>query len=850
MDRVYPGRREWAIQRPRINQLLQTGLVHPLLTVVAGPGYGKTTAVLDFCRDTPRRLVWMHLLAQDNYSGHFWAHFIEETRQEMPQLAEALDGMAMPDNQSGFTAFLRLLDGVVQQLPGPARLLLVLDNAERVTNPEVNRFIEALIQAEQDYLCILYISNERPNRLGQIGDGQHFFLGAGELGFDAEEARRLYAQYGHTPTDVQLEQTLQETGGWPLALHLIASQPQPARRHAFGETPYLQVAAELFELHYYAPYSAAIQKLLVQLSYFPHSSPGLVQAIGVEDTQQMLATLSDIIFVSYDYSNQQFRFQKMYQDFLALKQELLTEEEVALLHSRAGDWFAAHGYRDEALDCFWRIQDYDRFIDVLLAVLRQDRNPATARLLLGRLEQIPEAYRLAHETVALCRGFLYLNNVQIYKARETFLALEQRLARQAPDGDKSRLLGEVYAALIEIDFYEKTMCAGAYLKKAVELLPQGVHIRSEELLVVGNNEVFFLPDAEPGGIGRVRRYVNSLAEDAHKLYSNSGRGYIHLFMAEAAFYGGHFDDVTEHSWRAIHAAREGGQHDVVGNAYYLQMRLALYMGDDARAGLLLQELAAYTAQHSSARLCAVRDCASAMYHLRLGMPEQVPAWLAGGESLPETLSIGAGRDRWTHAHYLCRTGAYEAGYTALLRLEALLEERKLWGIRLYSHLLIAICQLHMGQEQKAVEAFWRAYQMTWQNHILVCFAECGRATLALLEVAQQHDTHAFDAGWLREVDEAARQYARRESAMVKRRDGLAPPRHSGPTIQLTPREHEVLVGLSQGLTREEISAVLGISLHGVKKHITNIYNKLGAVNRVDALRIAVAGGIIEQAAPG
>lgn len=38
---------------------------------------------------------------------------------------------------------------------------------------------------------------------------------------------------------------------------------------------------------------------------------------------------------------------------------------------------------------------------------------------------------------------------------------------------------------------------------------------------------------------------------------------------------------------------------------------------------------------------------------------------------------------------------------------------------------------------------------------------------------------------------------------------------------------------------------MGISLHGVKKHITNIYNKLGAVNRVDALHIAHASGILE-----
>jgi LuxR family maltose regulon positive regulatory protein len=55
---------------------------------------------------------------------------------------------------------------------------------------------------------------------------------------------------------------------------------------------------------------------------------------------------------------------------------------------------------------------------------------------------------------------------------------------------------------------------------------------------------------------------------------------------------------------------------------------------------------------------------------------------------------------------------------------------------------------------------------------------------------------------------------------------------------------EVLTGLSQGLTREEIAGLSAISVNTVKSTIRSIYNKLGAVNRADAIRIATALGLV------
>ena len=56
--------------------------------------------------------------------------------------------------------------------------------------------------------------------------------------------------------------------------------------------------------------------------------------------------------------------------------------------------------------------------------------------------------------------------------------------------------------------------------------------------------------------------------------------------------------------------------------------------------------------------------------------------------------------------------------------------------------------------------------------------------------------------------------------------------------RLTPREHEVVVGIARGETNAEISARLFMSVATVKAHITHILTKLGLANRTQIALLA------------
>jgi len=66
-----------------------------------------------------------------------------------------------------------------------------------------------------------------------------------------------------------------------------------------------------------------------------------------------------------------------------------------------------------------------------------------------------------------------------------------------------------------------------------------------------------------------------------------------------------------------------------------------------------------------------------------------------------------------------------------------------------------------------------------------------------------------------------------------------------PPHDLSPRQHEVLTLLVQGLPNKKIAESLGIQEVTVKLHISKIFKKLGATNRIEAVRIALQTGVYE-----
>ncbi len=104
----------------------------------------------------------------------------------------------------------------------------------------------------------------------------------------------------------------------------------------------------------------------------------------------------------------------------------------------------------------------------------------------------------------------------------------------------------------------------------------------------------------------------------------------------------------------------------------------------------------------------------------------------------------------------------------------------------------------------------------------------------------------FGAGWLagqvQPAQAALRDVLTTESAFLS--TDLAPGQPAGPLpAALSKREREVLCHLATGKTNREIADTLGISEHTVIRHVSNIFNKTGLTNRVEAAAFATRHGL-------
>jgi len=66
----------------------------------------------------------------------------------------------------------------------------------------------------------------------------------------------------------------------------------------------------------------------------------------------------------------------------------------------------------------------------------------------------------------------------------------------------------------------------------------------------------------------------------------------------------------------------------------------------------------------------------------------------------------------------------------------------------------------------------------------------------------------------------------------------APP--SAQTVQLTPREHEILEHISQGFADKEIADKLNIRYYTVRVHVKHIYEKLHVRSRTEAMKLLIS----------
>jgi LuxR family transcriptional regulator, maltose regulon positive regulatory protein len=848
------------------------------MTVVsAPPGSGKTMLLRSWIGEAglAGRAAWVTVERDERDPQRLWLAVLDALRQTAPGSALIRELTAAPD-LDGWTVVERLLKDLA---PLTDRLWLVLDDLHELGSAEALRQLELLVMRAPEELRLV-LATRHDVRLGLHRlrlQGELTEIRADDLRFSVDEARALFQAAGEELARPTLGMLYERTEGWAAGLRMaalsLAGHPDPERfATEFSGTE--RTVAEYLLAEVLERQSGEVRRLLLRTSGLDRVNGELADLLtGGSGGERVLQDLEEAhaFVVSLDAARSWFRYHHLFAELLQLELRRTQPEEITALHKLAAGWLAEHGYPVEAIRNAQAARDW-----VLAAGLLADHWPglylggqeATVQALMaGFPARAPAAdAELAAVAAAdeLARGSL--------EAAERYLGLAERGSASVPGGRRGQaqvLLGVVQLLLARRHGNLPAVAEQAQWLQALAEVPDaaqpglGEELRAFALVKIG--------DCETWG-GRLDEAGLHL-EQGIALARRIGRPYLEfmglVYRAEIELNRPFFPQAAEGARQAIDLAERHGWTDdpdacnafmTLGAALAWQGRLDEAEGWVQRAERTIR---------AEANPAVAMGCQYVRGQLELGRGRVADALAAfrAAERLAGPHPLARPLRAWL-VHALVRLGETEDGEQILADLGERDRDR--------GEMRIAAAALRLSQDDPhaatvalapvlvgSVGVGWRSWLV--EAFLLEAIARDALADQATAGLALER---ALD---LAEPDNALmwflmhpapgllERHARQHTAhaaliaqILNLLGGNAPaPRPAGPWAPLEPltkSEVRVLRYLPTHLTAPEIATELSVSTTTVKTHLRNLYAKLGAHSRAEAVASARALGLLAPAA--
>ncbi|MFC4150498.1 LuxR C-terminal-related transcriptional regulator [Micromonospora mangrovi] len=869
-----PAPPEPLLLRPRLLDRLDQGVAGPV-TLVRGPaGWGKTTLLATWARHTATTPAWVGVEEGDT-GPRLWSYLAAALRSAVEGGPD--DGAPVPDTPPRPDQ-LELLAAALAARERP--VLLVLDDLHRITDPAALAGLEFLLRHTEQRLRLvvgartgLPLALHRWRLAGELTE-----VGPDELALTDDEVADLLVAHGVRLPAAAVPRLRERTGGWPAGLRLAAlalrAEADPARavERFGGDHP--DVAGYLRE-EVLGPLDPDARDLLLRSAVADAVCADLAGAVsGHGDAGQRLADLArDGGFLSHDDSGPPwYRCQPLLADLLRAELGRLPADELRDLHRRAAGWYAGNGRPADALRHALAAGEWDRATELLIAEWPElapyeravPAGPPPAEPPVEALRRDPElalayaAERAYAGDVAAAAGHLrtavgYARELPVPRRdrfRRLAAALELTLARLAGDhGEVRRAAARLLATRTAPGPGDDPRAgtgedadARAVAGTALGL----VELAEGELRAAGDRFATALLAARQTGRARTGlvcasrvalldalrgrlRVAERTAAEALTMPPGQGWscrvdcGHAYLALAVVAL---HRDEPAEAAAQLALAGPAVAEPGVAPLAALCGAEQLAERGEEAAA--LHALTAAREPAVGGAEPAAWLTAAEAQLRAAVGDVETARTLLAdaspGGEAdgpVAAVLGVAAARVE-------LRAGDPRAAGQALPDWSAPGADGWPLSVRLAAGVLDAVLARAAGDERRAGRILEQVLDLAAPEGFRRVFTRGEPGVRDLLAAHLDSGTAhwATVSDLVREVDEHAADETPRERADR----ALDEP--------LTERELTILRYLQSILSNVEIAGELSLSVNTVKTHVRNIYRKLDATRRREAVRRA------------
>jgi LuxR family maltose regulon positive regulatory protein len=849
---IVPGNQVY-LERPRIDRLLEKAAQCPIVIVEAGAGYGKSQAVYSFVRRCNVRATWLQFSAGDNVSERFWENFVETISVLSRESADRLAEIGFPATERQYNRYMTVprTDIVLNE-----KYVFVYDDIHLIHNKSVLEFIGRTVILPFPNITSIIISRNEPalNLSAQESLGHVAHITEEDLRFSRDETVEYFYLMGLQPVNQTVSAIYNDTEGWAFATHLAGLSlknnrsgnvyvPQALRSNIF----------KLMESEIIAGLSGRLRTFLIKLSLIEHPVPDLLREIaGGENKNYSLIDEMEQIgsFIQYDTYLNAYRIHHLFLDYLRGRQYELSEAEKREVWDKAAGWCLRNNYKIDAIIYYEKAGDYLKLLNAIYTFPLAFSKPV-ALLLLEIMERAPA--ELYETTPAACiilpRLFLTLGMFE--RAEKELLASIARLETKELNPDNARSLAGCYNTL---GFLEYVTCIHTrdyryvrHFERAHYYSEFSGHKLSPPMTVFNMGSYCCRSaSAEPGDMERFNEAAAKMVMHITASMNGCGCGMDDLARGEMAFFRGDMVRAEEYMQKAIAGARERQQYEIEDCGIYYYLRICLCRGNGEAIPGILARHEALLNEHWYVNRFVYHDIVSGWFYVQTGRPEKVAAWLKSNFEESDVNSLNHGIEIVVKAKYHFAEKRYPA---VLAELQSRKDTYGTWSwvlARLEAKVLEAASRYRLNDRQGAFRDLEAAWELARGNGLYMPFAEMGKDMRALAGAALKEPSTAIPRAELEKIRRSASLYAKNLFLVSEqyRADSSGSGRKKRIGSALSPRETDVLTGLSQGLTREEIAKVFSISINTVKSAARSVYNKLGALNRADAVRIATEKGIL------
>nr|WP_273385772.1 LuxR C-terminal-related transcriptional regulator [Cohnella zeiphila] len=836
------------MHRARLTERLDRARSSGRITLVHAPaGFGKTTLLSQWARQSADPVAWYSLDETDNDLIKFWRYVSQSVYAAVsPGSADRLTPLLRAYPNVSIGGILDALLSGLEEAESP--LAVVLDDYQVIADPFIHDSLSYFIDRLPDPVHLVVASrSELPLSTSKWNArGQRHLLTAKQLSFTPEEAREFCLQAaGLTLTDDRIGQLMDWTEGWAASLQLISvslsEHPNPDvffdRGRGTNRDLMQYLLDEVFER-----LPERLRGFLLRTSVLSRFDAEACDAMT--DSKDGLRTLDELqrrnLFLTpLDDSGAWFRYHHLFGQFL---QDYVRQHEPGLwpdLHRQAAVHLSGRGMPDDAVEHALAAGDHDLAVRLLERHVESVLRRGELATLLRWMQSVPRD-AMTH-SLATLHAFLLIVTGQIEPAERELARLEREAAEEASGEALRELQSGLFFVKVNWAFasgrYEQWY---AYAEQLPGMLPENpifyhFNYNSNEPFV--RRTLFGLRGVQNVETEQIAKRITGIME-AH----GWGNALFTLYIIQSLSEGYYEWNRLEDSEALVRRVEPIARRQRIAGLYVpnrlTAARIQWALGQKEAAWAILNEAIEEMrgAGEDEAQWLRPLRAFAAYLHVREGDPARADKELSGLELQPGKISLL----RMTEYMALARLlGARRKEKDALRLLDPLRQKSgadgSLIGLVEISALQ-ALLEAQRGHRAAALRHLGEALALSEASGYIRTYLDEGESMQSLLQQYRDLRVKQPSPG---EPEAAAPSvgYVERVLAAFPQKE---PPASRSARLQepLSAKERAVLLEAVRGAVNREIAERLHLTEGTVKVYLSRIYAKLGVSTRVQALRRA------------